>query len=134
MGHSWSQGLFTSLDGKDEESTSEDINLYYAMSLWGKVTNRPELDQLGQLMLTIARRSIQNYFLLEDDNKNHPRAFVGNKVTGILFENKVDHTTYFSARIGRSASCVFYFAKCSPRYLPNTTHCANHQNAFKVSR
>ncbi|KAK3828857.1 MAG: endo-1,3-beta-glucanase Engl1 [Benniella sp.] len=99
MGHSWSQGLFTSLDGKDEESTSEDINLYYAMSLWGKVTNRPELDQLGQLMLTIARRSIQNYFLLEDDNKNHPRAFVGNKVTGILFENKVDHTTYFSARI-----------------------------------
>ncbi|KAI8361555.1 endo-1,3(4)-beta-glucanase [Mortierella sp. GBAus27b] len=99
MGHSWSQGIFMSLDGKDEESTSEDINLYYAMSLWGRVSNRPELDQLGQLMLTIARRSIQNYFLLEDDNTNHPRAFVGNKVTGILFENKVDHATYFSPRI-----------------------------------
>jgi endo-1,3(4)-beta-glucanase len=101
MGHSWSQGIFVSLDGKDEESTSEDINLYYAMSLWGRVSNRPELDQLGQLMLTIARRSIQNYFLLEDDNTNHPRAFVGNKVTGILFENKVDHATYFSPRIGK---------------------------------
>ncbi|KAF9981903.1 hypothetical protein BGZ65_003443 [Modicella reniformis] len=99
MGHSWSQGIFVSLDGKDEESTSEDINLYYALSLWGKVSNRPELDQLGQLMLTIARRTIQNYFLLEDDNMNHPRAFVGNKVTGILFENKVDHSTYFSPRI-----------------------------------
>ncbi|KAI1316605.1 hypothetical protein EDD11_009730 [Mortierella claussenii] len=99
MGHSWSQGIFVSADGKDEESTSEDINLYYAISLWGKVAKRPELDQLGQLMLTIARRSIQSYFLLEDDNVNHPKAFVGNKVTGILFENKVDHATYFSPRI-----------------------------------
>ncbi|KAG0291177.1 hypothetical protein BGZ96_005436 [Linnemannia gamsii] len=99
MGHSWSQGIFVSPDGKDEESTSEDINLYYAMALWGRVSNRPEMDRMGELMLTIARRSIQAYFLMEDDNMNHPRAFVGNKVTGILFENKVDHTTYFSARL-----------------------------------
>ncbi|ORZ07014.1 endo-1,3(4)-beta-glucanase [Lobosporangium transversale] len=99
MGHSWSQGIFVSLDGKDEESTSEDINFYYAMSLWGRMDNQPELERLGQLMLTIARRSIQAYFLLENDNMNHPRAFIGNKVTGILFENKVDHTTYFSSRI-----------------------------------
>ncbi|KAF9925983.1 hypothetical protein FBU30_004336 [Linnemannia zychae] len=99
MGHSWSQGIFVSLDGKDEESVSEDINLYYAMSLWGRVTNRPMMDRLGEMMLTVARRSIQSYFLMEDDNTNHPSVFVGNKVTGILFENKVDHTTYFSPRI-----------------------------------
>ncbi|KAG0376041.1 hypothetical protein BGX24_008364 [Mortierella sp. AD032] len=99
MGHSWSLGIFVSLDGKDEESTSEDINLYYAMSLWGRVTNRPEMDNLGEMMLTIARRSIQAYFLMEDDNLNHPPGFIGNKVTGILSENKVDHTTYFSPRV-----------------------------------
>ncbi|KAG0364332.1 hypothetical protein BGZ54_007621 [Gamsiella multidivaricata] len=99
MGHSWSQGIFASADGKDEESTSEDINLYYAIALWGKVANQPELEQMGQLMLTVARRSIQSYFLLEDDNVNHPKVFIGNKVTGILFENKVDHATYFSSRI-----------------------------------
>lgn len=101
MGHSWSQGIFVSLDGKDEESTSEDINLYYAMSLWGRVAGNPELDRLGQVMLTVARRSIQAYFLMEDDNENHPEAFVKNHVTGILFENKIDHTTYFSPRIGK---------------------------------
>ncbi|KAF9428133.1 hypothetical protein BGZ94_003291 [Podila epigama] len=99
MGHSWSQGIFVSLDGKDEESTSEDINLYYAMSLWGRVAGEPELEKLGQVMLTIARRSIQDYFLLEVDNKNHPPAFIRNHVTGILFENKVDHISYFSPRI-----------------------------------
>ncbi|KAF9111296.1 hypothetical protein BGX27_005135 [Mortierella sp. AM989] len=99
MGHSWSQGIFVSLDGKDEESTSEDINLYYAMSLWGKVTKKPEVERLAELMLTVARRSIQSYFLMEDDNENHPEIFVGNKVTGILFENKADHSTYFSPRL-----------------------------------
>ncbi|KAG0045532.1 hypothetical protein BGZ83_009263 [Gryganskiella cystojenkinii] len=99
MGHSWSQGVFVAYDGKDVESISEDINLFYAMSLWANVTEQPNLQHLGQIMLTVARRSIQSYFLLEDDNKNHPPVFVGNKVTGILFENKVDHTTYFSPRI-----------------------------------
>ncbi|KAG0214665.1 hypothetical protein BGX28_001703 [Mortierella sp. GBA30] len=99
MGHSWSQGLFSSLDGKDEESTSEDVNFYYAMSLWAMVSNEPQLEQLGQVMMTIARRSIQSYFLMEHNNANHPSEFIGNRVTGILFENKVDHTTYFSRRI-----------------------------------
>ncbi|KAG0344146.1 hypothetical protein BG004_004696 [Podila humilis] len=99
MGHSWSQGIFVSLDGKDEESTSEDINFFYAMGLWGRTANNSKLDQMGQLMLTVARRSIQAYFLMEKDNKNHPASFVGNHVTGILFENKVDHTTYFSPRV-----------------------------------
>ncbi|KAF9571879.1 hypothetical protein EC968_010607 [Mortierella alpina] len=98
MGHSWSQGLFLSEDGKNEESTSEDVNFYYAMSLWASVSSEPNLERLGQVMLTVARRSIQAYFLMEDDNANHPKAFVGNKVTGILFENKVDHTTFFSSR------------------------------------
>ncbi|GJJ73931.1 endo-1,3(4)-beta-glucanase [Entomortierella parvispora] len=99
MGHSWSQGIFESLDGKDEESTSEDINLLYAMSLWANVTQHPDLERLGEVMFTVARRSIQAYFLMEDNNMNHPRVFIGNKVTGILFENKVDHTTYFSPRL-----------------------------------
>ncbi|KAF9180970.1 hypothetical protein BGZ51_005778 [Haplosporangium sp. Z 767] len=77
MGHSWSQGIFESLDGKDEESTSEDINLYYAMSLWARVDNKPKLDKMSQLILTIARRSIQSYFLMEDGNTNHPKCIQG---------------------------------------------------------
>ena len=33
------------------------------------------------------------------DNKNQPAQFIGNKVAGILFENKADHTTYFGPNI-----------------------------------
>ena len=29
------------------------------------------------------------------NNRVQPQQFIGNKVAGILFENKIDHTTYF---------------------------------------
>jgi endo-1,3(4)-beta-glucanase len=97
-GHSWSKGIFPTADGKDEESTSEDLNFYYSMKLWAIVIKNDELLNLSNVMISILRRSLRNYFLLEDDNKNHPSNFIKNKVTGILFENKVDYATYFSPR------------------------------------
>lgn len=44
-------------------------------------------------------RSMRNYFLYEDDNAVQPEKFIPNKVAGILFENKADHTTFFSNKI-----------------------------------
>ncbi|PYH93888.1 endo-1,3-beta-glucanase Engl1 [Aspergillus ellipticus CBS 707.79] len=94
-GHSWAKGLFESFDGKDEESTSEDTMFAYALKMWGKTIGDKSMEGRGNLMLGILRRSLHNYFLMENDNKNQPSNFIANKVTGILFENKVDHTTYF---------------------------------------
>ncbi|KAF7597074.1 hypothetical protein BBP40_010548 [Aspergillus hancockii] len=98
-GHSWAKGLFESFDGKDEESTSEDAMFAYALKMWGQTTGDASMEARGNLMLGILRRSLHNYFLMETDNKNQPPQFVPNKVTGILFENKVDHTTYFGANL-----------------------------------
>lgn len=36
--HSWSRGVVPSPDGKDQESTSEELNLLYGIQLWGRVT------------------------------------------------------------------------------------------------
>ncbi|EAW08297.1 glucan endo-1,3-beta-D-glucosidase [Aspergillus clavatus NRRL 1] len=94
-GHSWAKGLFESFDGKDEESTSEDAMFAYALKMWGKTIGDASMEARGNLMLGILRRSLHNYFLMESNNRNHPANFIANKVTGILFENKVDHTTYF---------------------------------------
>lgn len=47
----------------------------------------------GNLMLAIEARSFNNYFYLQSNNANHPARFIGNKVTGILFENKVDYAS-----------------------------------------
>lgn len=42
---------------------------------------------------------MQQYYLYTSDNKVQPSNFIGNKVAGILFENKVDHTTFFGSSI-----------------------------------
>ncbi|MCJ1401504.1 hypothetical protein MMC11_004718 [Xylographa trunciseda] len=94
-GHSFAKGLFESGDSKDQESTSEDAMFAYAMKMWGHVIGDQSMEARGNLMLSILKRSFQHYFLLESDNTVQPANFIGNKVTGILFENKIDHTTYF---------------------------------------
>jgi endo-1,3(4)-beta-glucanase len=96
-GHSWAHGLYETLDGKDEESSSEDTMSAYALKLWGHAVGDANLEARGNLQLAITVRSLQNYFLYTTSNTIQPPNFVANKVSGILFENKIDHTTYFGA-------------------------------------
>ncbi|QLG73884.1 hypothetical protein HG535_0F03960 [Zygotorulaspora mrakii] len=94
-GHSFAKGLFESGDGKDQESSSEDVNASYALKLWGLATENQPLIDIADIQLGILRTSVNMYFLYSDDNTVMPSAFIRNKVSGILFENKIDHTTYF---------------------------------------
>jgi endo-1,3(4)-beta-glucanase len=96
-GHSSSHGLVPFFDGKDQESTSEAMNFYYSLSLWGGVSNDSDLVTLGNLMMKVGKRSMGQYLLLEDSNSVHPQ-IVPNKVVGLFFENKVDYTTWFGNR------------------------------------
>lgn len=94
-GHSWAAGLFAAADGKNEESTSEDYNFAYGMKLWGKVIGDSSMEARGDLMISIMAKSMNDYFLYSDDNDVEPEQIIGNKVSGILFDNKIDHTTWF---------------------------------------
>ncbi|PMD46142.1 glycoside hydrolase family 81 protein [Hyaloscypha variabilis F] len=94
-GHSWAHGLFETGDGKDEESSSEDTMSAYALKMWGHTIGDANLEARGNLQLAITARSLQNYFLYTSNNTIQPSNFIANKVSGILFENKIDHTTYF---------------------------------------
>lgn len=96
-GHSWAHGLFETLDGKDEESSSEDSMSAYAIKMWGRTIGDSNMEARGNLQLAVTARSLQNYFLYASDNTIEPANFIGNKVSGIMFENKIDHTTYFGA-------------------------------------
>ena len=97
-GHSWAKGLFESGDGKDQESTSEDTFATYALKMWGRIIRDPNMEARGNLQLAVQARSLRNYFLMTSNNTNQPPQFIPNKVTGILFENKIDHTTYFGGK------------------------------------
>ncbi|KAE8444064.1 hypothetical protein EG329_000932 [Mollisiaceae sp. DMI_Dod_QoI] len=96
-GHSWAHGLYESFDGKDQESSSEDAMSAYALKMWGQASGNANLEAVGNLQLAVTARAIQNYYLYQSDNTIQPANFIGNKVAGILFENKIDHTTYFGA-------------------------------------
>ncbi|KAL2075440.1 hypothetical protein VTL71DRAFT_383 [Oculimacula yallundae] len=98
-GHSWAKGLYESFDGKDQESSSEDSMSAYALKMWGRTIGDANLEARGNLQLAINARSLQNYYLYTSDNKIQPQNFIGNKAAGILFENKIDHTTYFGTNI-----------------------------------
>ena len=98
-GHSWAKGLFESSDGKDQESTSEDTFATYALKMWGRIIRDSNMEARGNLQLAVQARSLRNYFLMTSDNQNQPPSFLPNKVTGILFENKIDHTTYFGSNV-----------------------------------
>ena len=96
-GHSWASGLFPAGDGKNEESSSEDYNFAYSIKLWGKVSDNKPLESTGDLMLQIMAKSMNKYFYYTDDNEVEPSQFIGNKVSGILFDNKIHYTTYFGS-------------------------------------
>lgn len=98
-GHSWAHGLFEFGDGKDLESTSEDAQFAYAVKMWGKVSGDKNMEARGNLMLKILARTLNSYFLMANDNTVMPAQFIGNKVSGILFENKCDHATFFDGNM-----------------------------------
>lgn len=95
--HSWSRGLFPSHVGKDQESTSEEVNLQWGMVLWGKATGRQWVKDLGATMLSMSALSIKEYFLMKNDNPNHEPGFAKNHVTGIFFQNQVRYDTWFGS-------------------------------------
>lgn len=94
-GHSFAHGIFPSGDGKNEESSSEDYHAYYAIKLFGKLIGNAEMEQGANLILGIMRTSLNLYMLYTNDNNVQPPQFKGNKVSGILFENKIDFATFF---------------------------------------
>jgi len=96
LGHSLATGLDSNIDGKNQESCSEDANFLYSLKVWAEVTHNTTLAALADVQLSLFKRSVKHYYYMEESNTNAPACFKGNRVPGILFENKADYTTFFS--------------------------------------
>ncbi len=97
VGHSWASGLFEFGDGRNQESTSEAVNAWYAVYLYGLATGNDRLRDLGRLMLATEMRSTQTYWQVDSNDGIYPESFASNKVVGVLWSNKVDYGTFFGA-------------------------------------
>jgi endo-1,3(4)-beta-glucanase len=94
-GHSWASGLFGFGDSKNQESTSEAINSYYAIALLGESFGDDALKRWGKLLLATELRSVHKYWQIKSDGNIYPEVFAANKVVGVLWSSKVDYATFF---------------------------------------
>jgi endo-1,3(4)-beta-glucanase len=98
-GHSWAAGLFEFADSRNQESSSEAVNAWYGLALWGKATGDQRLYDLGRLLLATELRSVHAYWQVSTDNDIYGPPFSDNKVVGVLWATKVDYATFFGANV-----------------------------------
>lgn len=94
--HSYAAGIFEFADSRNQESTSESINGYYAVRELGKNTNDQSMEDLGNFLLSTEIMSSKMYWQIKD-NEIYKEPFSNSGVVGILWETKVDYATFFGA-------------------------------------
>ena len=99
-GHAWASGIFAFNDvGKNQESTSESVNGWYAIYLYGMVSENTRLKDLGRLMTALEIRASWSYWQMTTESSIFPAPFSDNKAVGIQWSTKVDYTTWFGANV-----------------------------------
>jgi endoglucanase Acf2 len=73
-GHSWANGPALFAEGNNEESSSEDANFATAVILWGALTGRPALRDLGIFLHANLTAAIDEYWF-DVDGQNFPPGF-----------------------------------------------------------
>lgn len=99
MGHSWASGITEFADGHNQESTSESINGWYGVYLYGLGIGDERIKDLGRLLMATEIRSTYKYWQITSQDNIYPAPFSDNKVVGIVWGSKVDYSTWFGGNI-----------------------------------
>eukprot|EP00968_Pinguiococcus_pyrenoidosus_P021018 scaffold2660_cov257-Pinguiococcus_pyrenoidosus.AAC.13 len=94
-GHSWASGLFPQGNGKSQESSSEAVNAYYAVSLYGLATGNAELQKWGSFLLSSEIHAAQYYYHIGRDNTIYEPPFSASRMVGNLGAGDVTASTWF---------------------------------------
>ncbi|NQT40140.1 MAG: glycoside hydrolase family 81, partial [Planctomycetes bacterium] len=94
-GHSWASGHAKFADGNNNESSSEAMNAWCAMILWGQATGDVALRDLGIFLYTTEMTAIHEYWFDVHD-ENHPADYAPAVVT-MVWGGKGANETWFSA-------------------------------------
>jgi len=120
-GHAWASGIFKFGDGKNQESTSESVNGWYAIYLWGLARGDSRVRDLGRLMTSLEIRAAWSYWQMTSAKSNFPAPFSNNKAVGIQWSTKVDYGTWFGANV-EFIHCIqmLPFTPISEELLPSS--------------
>jgi endo-1,3(4)-beta-glucanase len=96
--HSWAAGNFEFGDNRNQESTSEAVNAWYGVYLWGLITGQPQIRDMGRTLFAQEVHTAQKYWQIKQSDQVYPDPFNNHGVIGILWSNKVDVATFFGAQ------------------------------------
>ena len=95
-GHSWASGLFQQANGKGQESSSEAINAYYAVYLYGLAAGYDDLKKFASLLLAMEIQSVQTYWHMSNDNI-YDNIFSIGRMVGNVGALDVTQSTWFGS-------------------------------------
>ena len=93
-GHSWASGIQRGPFGNNQESSSEAINAWAALMMYGAVKNRPDLVQLGQYLYN-TEITAANYYWFDVYGLTFPDEYFHEEAS-ILFGAKTVHYTWWT--------------------------------------
>lgn len=94
-GHSWASGLFPQSNGKSQESSSEIVNSYYAVYLWGMSIGNANLRDWGRILLASELHSVKRYWQTMHDDDIYDSIFAANHMVGLVAGLEAVHLTWF---------------------------------------
>ena len=96
-GHSWASGHARFGDGNNQESSSESMNAWYGMMLWGEATGNTQIRERGAFLFNTERTAIEEYWF-DISGTNYPDDFP-NVALGMVWGGKGAFATWFSGEI-----------------------------------
>lgn len=96
-GHSWASGDANFADGNNQESSSESLNAWYGLILWGEATGDRALRDLGLFLFNTERTAVEEYWF-DVSGTNYPSDFP-NVALGMVWGGKGAFGTWFSGDI-----------------------------------
>lgn len=94
-GHSWADGRGKFADGNNQESTSEALNAWYAVKIWGEVTEQPQLVETGTWLFSQELEGVKSYWYGIDNPFPNGYQY---PIASIVWGGKKDFSTWFSGQ------------------------------------
>lgn len=96
-GHSWASGDAAFADGNNQESSSESMNAWYGLILWGAATADTLVRDTGLFLYNTERTAVEEYWF-DVSGTNYPKDFP-NVALGMVWGGKGAFGTWFSGDI-----------------------------------
>lgn len=96
-GHSWADARAAFADGNNQESTSEALNAWYGLALWGRSTQNTTFETTGSWLFGQELSGVESYWF--GVNNPFPAGY-SKPLASLVWAGKREFNTWFSAQPG----------------------------------